>query len=170
MLNNFGCGNQVEPIFSSGNIPSNTGAICWAVGYQQIINAIRATGAANVVAVGTQNYTGEPETWSYNGGPMHVTDTLVAPQIAVALHGYGYNKGFANLQTLKTNGLAVIATELGTLANIPSTYTQFRSSGFGYSWWSWKNYGSSADIYPTGMTGGNTPWSNNGSPAPTGTN
>jgi hypothetical protein len=170
--NGTGGGYQMENNVGSGGGPILGGVTCYAVGFQQIINAIRATGAQNVIAVGCQNYTGEVETWSQNGGQMVVTDSI--NQIASAFHAYGYRGGTGNFVTLQNAGIPHFCTELGDLANATganASYVGYVSQGWGYTWLSWNNYGSSANIYTSGgMTGANTAWSGNGAPVPTGSN
>jgi hypothetical protein len=167
MLNNYVGGDPAQNILGGG-------AVCYAVGYQQILNGIRATGATNVIAVGNANFTGEPEFWSQAGGQMVVTDTLTPSQLVASFHAYGYAKGTANFVTLQNAGLGFMVTEMGNLATATGTYASYvgyRNKDWGYTWWSWDNFNASANMYTNGNMAASLLWANsNGNPQPTGSN
>jgi hypothetical protein len=131
---------------------------------QSLINAIRATGSTNIIWAGPPWYSGNINMWLQMGltDPTH--------ELGATFHGYGYKGGFAAFQTVQAAGYPILATELGTLANIPSSYVQFRENGIGYTWWSgsgcgqWDNYCSQTPDQIAAVMANNPPWTNNGAP------
>jgi hypothetical protein len=91
------------------------------VGYQQLLEAVRAAGATNVVIMGGQGYDND-ETWWTTNPP---TDTLNPAQIAINYHAYPTTWGYEMTGTSKQHsaavsqamltspGVPVIITELG---------------------------------------------------------
>jgi len=162
MLNNIGS-NSFTNILGGG-------AVCYAVGFQQEINAIRAAGATNLIAVGCTNFTGEVETWSQNGGPMHVTDPQVPSNICASFHAYGYNQGTAKMLAISHSGVPFVCTEMGNLTSATgpnASYTGYLTAGWGYIWWGWPIYEYASN--PNGGIQTDYPWTQNGQSAPTGT-
>jgi hypothetical protein len=89
------------------------------VGFQQVLDAIRATGATNVVVMGGQDYDNDLTWWSTNPP----TDAL--NQIAITYHAYHTTYGYAvandtpqhsaaqSIAMLTSPGVPVILTEIG---------------------------------------------------------
>lgn len=170
-INNIGGSSTTSPILGGNQT-------CYACGYQQMINAIRATGATCMLAAGSMNYDENPQSWSQAGGVMTLTDPL--NNLCVAYHAYSSTPDSV-FNTLQAAGLPILCTEMGDLT--PSGgYSRWRAAGRGWCWWTWGNYETSpnrqTDPYPVGImttgafsnTVGGVAWQRNGSPAPTGSN
>jgi hypothetical protein len=146
------------------------GVQCQATGLQSLINAIRATGATNVIWAASAWYAGSPDRWLQMG----LTDPL--HQLGMSFHGYGYAGGIAAFNAVAAAGYPILATELGTLAHIPSSYNYLRSQGWGYCWWvggsngQWNNWGAAGRATIAPIMAADPPWTNNGSPTPNGSN
>jgi len=145
------------------------GKQCTAVGQQVMIDAIRATGATNIIWAAGPWFSGGIDHWLQEGlhDPIH--------QLGAAFHAYGYHRGFASFQAVQATGYPILTTEMGSLGNIPSTYVQFRANGMGYCWWAgfngqWDNFGFQTSAQIAAIMATNPPWKNNGSPTPTGSN
>ena len=110
-----------------------------------MLDAIRATGATNVVLASPIGWAGEIETWlgtyTASGNP----DPL--KQFGVAWHIYGYAKGTAPPLAVLAAGYPIVITETyGFNAAInggqdASGYTWAASQGIGYLWWGWNDWG-----------------------------
>jgi hypothetical protein len=163
MYDNVGGSFNTAPILGGG-------AQCEATGHQSLINAIRATGATNIIWASSPWYAGSPDKWLQ----MKLSDPL--HQLGMAFHGYGYAGGIAAFNAVAAAGYPILATELGTLAHIPSSYNYFRSQGWGYCWWAgssngdWNNWGAASPATIAAAIASDPPWTNNGSPTPTGSN
>lgn len=108
------------------------------VGFQQTVNAIRATGAHNVLIIGNQTYDQHPESYSQIGGPMVVTDTLVPAQLVANQH---YTSTAESIYTsLNTAGWAVMSTEMKSIPAASGGYTGWLSNGWWWSWWCWGDF------------------------------
>jgi hypothetical protein len=95
----------------------------WA-GYQQMLSAVRATGATNVVLMGGVAWSND-ETWWTSNRPI---DTLVPAQIAAAHHDYNQGLGYdigsnagAAVAMLNATNVPVVITEVGD-SNSGSSY------------------------------------------------
>lgn len=155
-------GGDVNTLISLPNGPSGYPQ-CYAVGQQALINAIRATGATNMIWAGGPNYSGEPGYWL----TMGLTDS--ANNLGCSYHAYGYKGGMTPFYNLQAAGYPVLATEIGHFDAIPSSYVEWRTRGFGYTFWGWNNWGAGPNMYNTSMNV-IPPWSGNGQIAPTGSN
>ena len=109
---------------------ANTGAF-QTVGYQQIINAIRATGATNVILMNPLGWAGQIATW------LNARPSDPAGQIGVGWHEDGGSTSDA--QNVLALGLPIVITEAYSIAD--STYSWAMSNGVGFSYWSWVDWG-----------------------------
>ncbi|MHB8293448.1 MAG: glycoside hydrolase family 5 protein, partial [Acidimicrobiales bacterium] len=134
---------------AGGSYTNASGQAYQVAGYQQLIDAIRSTGATNVVIAGGKN-------WGYNlsGVPAHPLSDP-AHNLAYATHPYqdkqspgtdpaAWESNFGFLTTTAP----VIATEFGSLDTGTNTYDSaildfFSSHGMGYTAWAWWNGGAS---------------------------
>jgi hypothetical protein len=157
--------------FSGYPATSNSGnwqniAQSWAVAsYQQMLNAVRATGAANVVLVGTMQYSQDLSSWlSYR--PTDSLNQMAAVWHAYPTSGYSWENPctgsnqyctpnfspqiLSEVQGILAAGIPVIATETGdqnssgTVGSpLVSTVTQFADaygvSVLGWAWDVWQN-------------------------------
>jgi len=131
-------------------------------GWNQMIAAVRGTGATNVILVGTVNWSGDNTTWLANV-PKDVTPAGYSgawtPQIAATWHtypAYGASFGTTAYNVISNNGsltaaqqivnagYPVIVTEFGdanttvTTAPFVSTWLkQFDAAGISYVGWAW---------------------------------
>ena len=132
-LNNAG-GDVMYSVNMSWNVASMT----------SMLDAIRATGATNVVLASPIGWAGEIETWlgtyTASGNP----DPL--KQFGVAWHLYGYAKGTAPPLAVLAAGYPIVVTETyGFNAAIDGGknadgYTWAASQGIGYLWWGWNDW------------------------------
>lgn len=82
----------------------------WFSYAQSAVNAIRATGATNYIAIQGMNYA-DPGTWVSNGSAakfVAMTDTLSPKRLIVGTHNYGTNYT-ASIINLKSNLYAIVA-------------------------------------------------------------
>lgn len=137
----------------------------WAIAsYQAMIDAVRATGASNVVLVGTVSYSQDFSQWLAN----RPTDPL--KQMAAVFHPYptyGAALGsaayaqpnyapevFSDAQNILAAGIPVIATETGDRntdgtsgAPLVSTVTQWADqNGVGVIGWTWDVWGNPDNV------------------------
>jgi aryl-phospho-beta-D-glucosidase BglC (GH1 family) len=131
---------------------SNTGAINrlnsnWQVaGFNQLIFAIRSTGATNIVLAAPIGWAGEIELWE----KFKPTDP--AGQLAVAWHVYG-NHDMAAAQRVLNVGFPIVITETnGKLSakggnNVDNQLFNWADSqDVGYLWWGWTPYSVTDDL------------------------
>ncbi|MHB8710559.1 MAG: glycoside hydrolase family 5 protein [Minisyncoccota bacterium] len=137
----------------------------WAIAsYQDMLNAVRATGAKNIVLVGTMQYSQDLSSWL----TTHPTDPL--NQMAAAWHPYpsygttwgtpayaqpNYAPGvFNDVQNILAAGIPVIATETGDRdtagtvgAPLVSTVTSWVDQhGVSLLGWTWDVWGNSDNV------------------------
>ena len=131
-------------------------------GFQEMLNAVRTTGATNVVLVGADHYTTDMTLW------LKYLATDPIHQLGAAWHPYpaGY-AGYPNLvncagepqcapqemqaaQNILAAGYPIVATEFGdTITSSPSSTAPWASvllpfadqNGFSYIAWTWDNWG-----------------------------
>ena len=118
------------------NATVSGGGGAWA-GYQQMLNAVRATGATNVVLMGGTAWSNDETWWTSN--PPH--DTLSPGQIAMAHHDYcgasQYNVTSnldATIQMLNGPGVPAVFTETGDNNNGSSCLSAILPAGDRYGW------------------------------------
>jgi endoglucanase len=144
----------------------------WAIAsYQQMINAVRAAGATNVVLVGTMQYSQDLSGWLAN----RPSDSQ--GQMAAAWHPYptyGTTWGtpayaqpnfapgvLADVQSIRAAGIPVIATETGDQdspgtvgAPLVSTVTQFvDQNDVSLIGWAWDVWGDASNVLITNVNG-----------------
>jgi hypothetical protein len=120
----------------------------WRVaGMQNLVDAVRSTGATNVILSSPIGWAGEIQTWlsSMPSDPAH--------QLAVAWHVYGYNKGTAPPLSVLSAGYPIVITETYGL-NAIGGYQWAASQNIGYLWWGWGDW----DGRPLGSQFGRAPW------------
>jgi endoglucanase len=101
-----------------------------ATGYQQIINAIRATGSTNVLLMNPIGWAGQIQTW------LTARPTDPAGQLAVGWHEDGSNTSQAS-QVLAA-GLPIVITEAYTMND--ATYQWAVQNKVGFSYWAWVDW------------------------------
>ncbi len=127
-------------------------------GVQQMVNAIRATGAQNVILLGGLGWSGDPcssvegVTTAAACEMMSYLPTDPAHQIALELHSYGDgaagSSGCSNTtclgvirQAATANGLPIVADEIGDTNGTANYITTFMNwadaNNVGYLGWSW---------------------------------
>ena len=168
--------------FSAQISPAISGT---CVSYQQVLNAVRAQGATNLVFLGTLVNSGAIYNWSQNGGTQSVTDPYTVDgvqQYAAILHSYGYNgtsvysngkTGAQNITGLIAAGTPFVLDEYGTATTVGSTgsngYSWMKANGVsGHGMTCVANFGLVSNIYNQGSysaTGLNW-WSNYNVPNP----
>jgi len=156
--------------FSGYPATDNTGAWSdvkhpWAIAsYQQMINAVRATGANNVVLVGAVQYTEDLSGWLANrpsdpAGQMGAT-WHAYPTYNAALGSAAYAQPncapqiWSEVQAIRAAGFPVIATETGdhdspgtTGAPLVSTVTAFADrNSVSVIGWAWDAWGEADDV------------------------
>lgn len=110
----------------------------WQVaGMQDLVNAIRGTGAQNVILSSPIGWAGEIETW------LATKPTDPQGQLAVAWHVYGYNKGQSYPSAVLAAGYPIVITETYGLGAIGG-YSWAASQHIGYLWWGWNDWGGAA--------------------------
>lgn len=109
---------------------ANTGAF-HTVGYQQIINAIRATGANNVILMNPLGWAGQIATW------LNARPTDPAGQLAVGWHEDGGST--ADAQQVLALNLPIVITEAYSIGD--ATFNWAIGNGVGFSYWSWVDWG-----------------------------
>jgi len=144
-LNNVTSGSQVNVSYT------------WTiVGYQQALEAVRATGATNVVIMGGQGYDND-ETWWSTNAPSDPLNQIVLNYHAYE-SGWGYDptgnssqySAAQSLAVLASPGVPVIFTEMGApVGNGASTtyITELEQLLDAQSWggmaWTWNPWGGS---------------------------
>jgi len=147
----------------------------WAVAsYQQMINTVRATGANNVVLVGTMQYTQDLSSWlAYR--PSDPLGQMAATWHAYPTYGttwgtYDYSQPnfspqiFTEVQNILAAGIPVIATETGdqdssgTVGSpLVSTVTAFADkNGVSVVGWAWDVWGDANNVLITDVSGAPT--------------
>ena len=159
-----------------GGYPSSQSAFNWTPqGAQAAVNAIRATGATNVILLPGQAYDADP-TWVINNVP---TDSL--NQLAIATHFYDNSFPYnpitgSSVQTAAQSQSAIapilakypmIITEIGNTNSTSSAtadvnYLTAQPTGaIGSVIWSWSNTGNYfSDQHGTSNTAAGTIWQN----------
>lgn len=120
--------------------PIAQGGSCTLVSYQQVLNAVRAQDAPNLVFLGCLVNSGGIFNWSQNGGTQSVTDPYTVSgvqQYTAILHSYNYpgsavfsngKSGAQNILGLIAAGTPFVLDEYGTATTVGSTGAN------GYSW------------------------------------
>lgn len=147
-------------------LTANTGQIAFnwtSAGYQQMLDAVRATGATNVVMMGGESYSNDPGWWLSNppNDPLE--------QIAVSIHMYpgawpynvtndtskGGNVGSTLIPAILASiGRPVIIGEMGDgnpAVFLPVLLPEADSYGWSYCAWGW--YGGGSPVLTTNANG-----------------
>ncbi len=113
-----------------------------SAGMQQMLNAVRATGATNVVITSTNSYAGAPYEW------LQYKPTDSANQLAAVWHAYhNSSQDMAAAQAIKAAGYPMIITEYGdaiggSTAPTSSVILPFADANdISYLGWTW-------DVWP----------------------
>lgn len=131
-----------DSIMANGGSVSNNYGTWTATSYPAMRAAIRATGAANVVVYGGNNFSSNP-TWMTAAGALN--DSISPPQIAANVM-HAYSGAFYNLQNNYSTFNALIqAIE----ANVPCLATEYGENNSGFTTFSTApNNGSSSGVLP----------------------
>lgn len=137
----------------------------WAIAsYQQMLNAVRATGATNVVLIGAMQYTQDLSGWlAYR--PVDPQGQIAAtwhpyPTFGTTWGTYAYSQPnyapgvFTDVKNILAAGFPVIATETGDRntpgtvgAPLVATITTFADqTGIGLVGWTWDVWGDPANV------------------------
>lgn len=131
-------------VWRNGGPVTVNGNTYQAAGMQQLYDAVRSTGASNVVIAGGLK-------WAYDLTGVTNGYALSGSNIAYASHPYSFKSGTSPAaweqyfgQVAQTH--PVIATEFGTYATTVTPYDSailrfFDSHGIGYTGWAWWNGG-----------------------------
>jgi hypothetical protein len=122
-------------------------SINWQVaGFNQLIAAIRATGASNVILASPIGFAGEIQLWE----KFRPSDP--AGQLAVAWHVYGNHKIGAAQQVLD-DGWPIVITETNGKLTAPGgggidnqVFNWADAHDVGYLWWGWTPYSPTDDL------------------------
>jgi len=142
--------------------PVNTGVSFTVSGHQQLLNAIRATGATNVILWSCPIFD------SYPAASLSVrpTDTLTPSQIGATVHyANGSNADYSNIQSAN---FPILMTEYYTMAS-RGGYPWAQTNHIGYVMCCGQNYNSYPTlVYSSGSTDliTKSPWSFNSSSVP----
>lgn len=165
-------GNPSMTAFIVGGNPSVITANWAAAGMQAMLNAVRATGATNVVLVSDDNWTQEMTDW------LTYKPTDSAGQLAAAWHPYANSNyptqvscinlpscsalQYAAVQAVLAAGFPVVATEFGdNTTSSPSATAPWVSVllpmadkwGISYLGWTWDVWGNIANVLITDEAG-----------------
>lgn len=165
LLNGGSWANYLEQDNTQGNymFALQGGAAVTVVGKQALINAIRASGATNVILDSPIGWAGEIETWLQ----FKPTDPL--GQMGVAWHVYGYAKGPAPPLAVLAAGYPIVITEnQGFDAALdgrksPDGYAWAASNDIGCLQWGWNNWDGASNL---GSLVSVNPWRAGGAPVP----
>ncbi len=162
-----------EPYASRATGNTTTGWQCWqsggtcpGIGYQvagmqQMVNAVRSTGAANVLMLGGEEYSNDLTQWLTHE-PTDPDGNLVA-----SWHSYSFNT--CNTQSCWTSQVApvlakvpVIVGEMGESdcggSYMDSLTTWLNSESTSYLAWTWDAWGSCPNVLITDYAGDPTPF------------
>lgn len=140
---------------TGGNFQS-TGKTFTPAGHQQIVNAIRGTGATNVILWSTTN-------WDNNMSQslsVRPTDRLSPSQLGATIHYAGGNAG--DYQNVLNAGYPILMTEFyqpNISGSSPSGYAYLQKYKIGYVMWGANNWSWNSDL--SGLIK-SSPWSYNG--------
>ena len=136
------------------------GVACTVTSKQALVNAIRATGATNVILDSPIWYAGSIEVWTQS----KPTDSL--GQLGCAWHVYGWNANGGNeaagqkiIQSVITAGFPIMVTETYNLLPNFGGAAYLRTNHVGYAWWGWNNWGAAANL---SQWIGQAPWQPSG--------
>ncbi|HEX3397399.1 MAG TPA: cellulase family glycosylhydrolase [Steroidobacteraceae bacterium] len=179
----LGTGGAAFSGFNEGDLSGSTDNVSFAwqgASMQSLLNAIRATGATNVVVAGGLYYSGSLATWLLD----HPVDPL--NQIAAAWHAYPtfgaafgtpaaanpnfYPQIYTEAQAILDAGLPILITETGDqcsqgtpnspeVTNVTTWADAHAVSVFGWAWDTWTSPGatSCSDVLIEDATGTPTP-------------
>jgi Cellulase (glycosyl hydrolase family 5) len=148
LLKNGGTFTFYNQASGKGN-PTDTGVSFQVAGHQQLVTAIRATGATNVILYSCPAWNSEPSQ------SLAVMPSDPLNQLGATVHyANGSNADYSNIQAA---GIPIVLTEYYTLAN-RGGYSWAQSNHIGYVMWGANNWNSSADLSSL-VT--NAPWSYN---------
>jgi cellulase (glycosyl hydrolase family 5) len=158
-------GNNIGYNYRMGISSCNTAVgTAQMVSFQQEVNAYRTAGGNNVVILGNLIADEYPQGSPANGGAQATTDPYTVggiQQLAWALHAYAYTGSTTAFTNIQNAGLAIIATESGTMTTgsitpsnppgnpcygSPGSPAAFACSGIGpsgqqgYTWWRSNNW------------------------------
>jgi endoglucanase len=129
---------------------ANTGVSFTVAGHQQLVNAIRATGATNVILYSCPAWDSQPS------ASLAVKPTDPLNQLGATVHyANGSNADYTNILNA---GIPIIMTEYYTMAG-RGGYSWAKTNHIGYVMWGANNWGSSGDL---SALINNSPWSYNG--------
>lgn len=113
-----------------------------SVGFQSLINAIRATGSRQIICVGNQSYNTQITSYSAVGGNMVVNDTLTPPQLCIDQH-YDTGATLAQFTNLQNAGMGIMSTEMNSISATNGGYQTWLNNGWLYCFWGgWTDFAS----------------------------
>ncbi len=124
---------------AGSGVATNTNLTFTPAGHQQLLNAIRATGATNVILWSTTQLDNYPA----DSLAVRPTDSLGTSQIAATVH---YAGGTASdYTTILSAGYPIVMTEMTNL-NFIGGYSFAQSNKIGYLMWGPNNWGGAPDL------------------------
>lgn len=133
---------------------NNNYAICGggqtsqSVGFQSMVNALRAIGCTQPICVGNQSYNTQIGSYSAIGGNMVVNDTLSPSQLCIDQH-YDTGATWAQFQSLQAAGWGVMSTEMNSISSTNGGYQNWLLNGCLYSFWGgWTDFASGIVNWP----------------------
>jgi cellulase (glycosyl hydrolase family 5)/Calx-beta domain-containing protein len=124
---------------TKGDIYTASGGQFVTAGYQAMIDAIRATGATNVILANPIGWAGQIETWP---GALPVDPV---GQLGVGWHeDGGASVTTASAQAVLSAGYPIVITEAYSIGD--STFTWAMSHEVGFSYWAWVDWAPSGTL------------------------
>ena len=111
-------------------------------GYQALINAIRATGATNVILTNPIGWAGQIQTW------LAARPTDPAGQLGVGWHEDGGST--TDAQAVLNAGYPIVITEAYSIGD--ATFTWAMANNVGFSYWAWVDWGSPNSVLMNAQT------------------
>ena len=125
----YQCNNGCS--LTTGLVYLASGGAFQTVGYQAIVNAIRATGATNVILTNPIGWAGQIETW------LQTRPVDPAGQLGVGWHEDGSDTTSA--QAVLNAGYPIVITEAYNIGD--ATFSWAMSNHVGFSYWAWVDWG-----------------------------
>jgi endoglucanase len=137
----YQCNNGCNLTGGTEYLAANTGPFQVA-GMQAMVNAIRATGATNVILSNPIGWAGQIETW------LSAMPTDPAGQLAAGWHEDGSDTSDA--QAVLAAGFPIVITEAYSIGD--ATFTWAMANHVGFSYWAWVDWGSPNSVLMNAQT------------------
>ena len=137
----YQCNNGCNLTGGTEYLAANTGPFQVA-GMQAMVNAIRATGATNVILSNPIGWAGQIQTW------LSAMPTDPAGQLAAGWHEDG--TGTSDAQAVLAAGFPIVITEAYSIGD--ATFTWAMANHVGFSYWAWVDWGSPNSVLMNAQT------------------